>query len=54
MQVKNILKVAGKSILKSRMRSLLTALGIIIGVAAGRTANKCPGLKPINYISGLY
>jgi putative ABC transport system permease protein len=34
MQVKNILKVAGKSILKSRMRSLLTALGIIIGVAA--------------------
>jgi putative ABC transport system permease protein len=34
MQVKNILKVATKSILKSRMRSLLTALGIIIGVAA--------------------
>lgn len=34
MQIKNILKVAGKSILKSRMRSLLTALGIIIGVAA--------------------
>ena len=34
MQLKNILKVAGKSILKSRMRSLLTALGIIIGVAA--------------------
>jgi putative ABC transport system permease protein len=34
MQAKNILKVAGKSILKSRMRSLLTALGIIIGVAA--------------------
>lgn len=34
MQVKNILKVAIKSILKSRMRSLLTALGIIIGVAA--------------------
>ena len=34
MQVKNILKVAVKSILKSRMRSLLTALGIIIGVAA--------------------
>ncbi len=34
MHIKNILKVAGKSILKSRMRSLLTALGIIIGVAA--------------------
>lgn len=34
MQVKNILKVAFRSILKSRMRSLLTALGIIIGVAA--------------------
>ncbi|MBM4172707.1 MAG: ABC transporter permease, partial [Ignavibacteria bacterium] len=34
MHVKNILKVAFKSILKSRMRSLLTALGIIIGVAA--------------------
>ncbi len=34
MQLKNILKVAWKSILKSRMRSLLTALGIIIGVAA--------------------
>lgn len=34
MKVKNILKVAFKSILKSRMRSLLTALGIIIGVAA--------------------
>ena len=34
MQAKNILKVATKSILKSRMRSLLTALGIIIGVAA--------------------
>ncbi len=34
MQIKNILKVAGKSIFKSRMRSLLTALGIIIGVAA--------------------
>ncbi len=34
MQIKNVLKVAGKSILKSRMRSLLTALGIIIGVAA--------------------
>ncbi|MDQ7818540.1 MAG: ABC transporter permease [Melioribacteraceae bacterium] len=34
MKVKNILKVAFRSILKSRMRSLLTALGIIIGVAA--------------------
>ena len=34
MQAKIILKVAGKSIVKSRMRSLLTALGIIIGVAA--------------------
>jgi len=34
MQAKVILKVAAKSIVKSRMRSLLTALGIIIGVAA--------------------
>lgn len=34
MQIKNILKVAFRSIMKSRMRSLLTALGIIIGVAA--------------------
>jgi putative ABC transport system permease protein len=34
MHLKNLLKVAFKSILKSRMRSLLTALGIIIGVAA--------------------
>ncbi|MCX6149080.1 MAG: ABC transporter permease [Ignavibacteriales bacterium] len=34
MQTKNIFKVAIKSILKARMRSLLTALGIIIGVAA--------------------
>jgi putative ABC transport system permease protein len=34
MNLKNLLKVATKSILKSRMRSLLTALGIIIGVAA--------------------
>ena len=34
MQAKNILKISLKSILKSRMRSLLTALGIIIGVAA--------------------
>jgi len=34
MQAKVILKVATKSIMKSRMRSLLTALGIIIGVSA--------------------
>ena len=34
MQWKNMLKVAFKSILKNRMRSLLTALGIIIGVSA--------------------
>ncbi len=34
MHIKNLLKVALKSILKARMRSLLTALGIIIGVAA--------------------
>ena len=34
MHLKNLLKVALKSILKSRMRSLLTALGIIIWVAA--------------------
>lgn len=34
MHLKNLLKVALKSISKSRMRSLLTALGIIIGVAA--------------------
>lgn len=34
MHFKNLLKVAVKSIFKSRMRSLLTALGIIIGVAA--------------------
>jgi putative ABC transport system permease protein len=34
MNIKNLLKVAFKSILKARMRSLLTALGIIIGVAA--------------------
>lgn len=34
MKIKNILAAAIKSIMKSRMRSLLTALGIIIGVAA--------------------
>ena len=34
MQGKNMLKVAFRSILKNRMRSLLTALGIIIGVSA--------------------
>ncbi|MCE1188215.1 MAG: ABC transporter permease [Ignavibacteria bacterium] len=34
MKFKNILMAAVKSILKSRMRSLLTTLGIIIGVAA--------------------
>ena len=34
MKIKKILNAAIKSILKSRMRSLLTALGIIIGVAA--------------------
>jgi len=34
MQWKNMLKVAFKSILKNRMRSLLTSLGIIIGVSA--------------------
>ena len=31
---RNLLKVAVKSILKNRMRSLLTSLGIIIGVGA--------------------
>jgi len=34
LQFRNILKAAFKSILKNRMRSLLTSLGIIIGVAA--------------------
>jgi putative ABC transport system permease protein len=33
-QFKNLLKVAVKSIIKNRMRSLLTSLGIIIGVGA--------------------
>ena len=33
-QFRNLLKVALKSILKNRMRSLLTSLGIIIGVGA--------------------
>jgi putative ABC transport system permease protein len=34
LQLKNLLKVSVKSILKNRMRSLLTSLGIIIGVGA--------------------
>jgi putative ABC transport system permease protein len=34
LQLKNLLKVAFKSILKNGMRSLLTSLGIIIGVGA--------------------
>jgi putative ABC transport system permease protein len=34
LQLKNLIKAAFKSILKNRMRSLLTSLGIIIGVAA--------------------
>jgi putative ABC transport system permease protein len=34
LHLKNLIKVAFKSILKNRMRSLLTSLGIIIGVSA--------------------
>jgi putative ABC transport system permease protein len=34
MKWKNLIKVAFKSIMKNRMRSLLTMLGIIIGVGA--------------------
>jgi len=34
LQLRNLLKTAFKSILKNRMRSLLTSLGIIIGVSA--------------------
>jgi putative ABC transport system permease protein len=34
LQLKNLLKVAFKSLLKNRSRSLLTSLGIIIGVSA--------------------
>ncbi len=34
MRIKNLLKVALKSLLKNRMRSFLTMLGIIIGVGA--------------------
>ncbi len=34
MKLRNLIKVAFKSILKNRMRSLLTMLGIIIGVAS--------------------
>ncbi len=34
MKIKNLLKVAYKSIIKNRMRSFLTMLGIIIGVGA--------------------
>ena len=33
-QVKNLVKVALRSILRNRMRSTLTSLGIIIGVSA--------------------
>ena len=34
MKKSNLIKVAGQSILKNKMRALLTMLGIIIGVAA--------------------
>lgn len=34
MKIKNLIKISFKSILKSRMQSLLTTLGIIIGVSA--------------------
>lgn len=34
MKTSNLMKVAGQSIMKNRMRSLLTMLGVIIGVAA--------------------
>jgi len=34
LQIKNLIKAAFKSIMKNRMRSLLTSLGIIIGVSA--------------------
>ncbi len=34
LQLKNLIKTAFKSIFKNRMRSLLTSLGIIIGVSA--------------------
>ena len=34
MKWKNLIKVAFKSIIKNKMRTLLTMLGIIIGVAA--------------------
>ena len=34
LQIKNLFKVSFKSIMKNRMRSLLTSLGIIIGVSA--------------------
>ena len=34
MKARNLIKVAGVSILKNKMRTLLTMLGIIIGVAA--------------------
>ena len=34
MKVTNLIKVAGESIFKNKMRTLLTMLGIIIGVGA--------------------